>query len=114
MLVVPPRRAGSGAHARGWRAALLARFANPSRLRWILGAVMAFTILGGDRGLVRLIGLVRDRSALRAEIVRLQARRAALEHDARAFATDAETIEKSAREELDLIRRGETVYKFPK
>lgn len=114
LLVVNPRRNAPPGRLRRLRDAIATRLATPSRLRWILGAVMAFTLLGGDRGLIRLIGLLRDRSAVRAEITRLTARRVALERDARAYATDAETIEKVAREELDLIRRGETVYKFPK
>ena len=79
MLVVSPRRSGVPGRLRRWRDTVTARISTPSRLRWIVGAVMAFTLLGGDRGLVRLIGLLRDRSSLRSEIIRLTARRATLE-----------------------------------
>ncbi len=122
MLVLPRRGSSHGSHGphgspgrfRRLGGALATRLISPGRLRWTVAAVMAFTLLGGDRGLIRLIGLLRDRAALQAEITRLTARSTQLERDARNYASDEATIEKVAREELDLIRRGETVYKFPK
>ncbi len=76
-------------------------------------AVMLFTLMPGDRGLYRLTGLLRDRAALQADIRALRARRMKLEADLRRVSSDPATIERLAREQLDMIRKGETVYKFP-
>jgi cell division protein FtsB len=75
--------------------------------------LLLITLLPGDRGLYRLIGLLRDRAALQADIRALEARRRKLEMDVRRFTSDPATIERVAREDLDLVRKGETVYKFP-
>jgi cell division protein FtsB len=82
-------------------------------LRWAVAGVLAFTLLAGERGLVRLVGLERNRAALKAEIAKLESRRAELELRLAQLASDPATIERLAREELDLARPGETVYKFP-
>ncbi len=78
-----------------------------------VGAVLLLTLMPGDRGLVRLISLLRDRAALRTEITRLEARTVALQEELRTLTSDSATLERLAREKLDLARRGEVVYKFP-
>lgn len=75
--------------------------------------VMLFTLFGGDRGMLRLVGLLRDRAALRADVRELSARRLILETNLSRATTDREAIERTAREDLDMIKKGETVYKFP-
>jgi len=122
MLVLP--RAGHAPHRTRplWRRFLFPvatyRSARPGatrgrRWRYAILAVMFFTLVPGDRGLYRLVGVLRDRAALRADISALEAKRAALERDLRRVTSDPAVIERLAREQLDMIRRGETVYKFP-
>ena len=76
-------------------------------------AVLVLTLCAGDRGLFRLAGLAMDRMSLSSEIRRLEDRQAQLKDEIRRYSGDSDTIERAARERLDLIRRGETVYKFP-
>jgi len=76
-------------------------------------AGMFVTVVPGQRGLFRLTGLLRARAAVRAEIAALEARRAKLEIEIRRYRSDPAAIERVAREGLDLVKRGETVYKFP-
>lgn len=83
------------------------------KIRLGVAAVMLYTLLAGDRGLVRLAGLLYGRAAIRAELRGLDGRRAALEGDLRSFTRDPGVVERVAREQLDLVRPGETVYKFP-
>lgn len=96
------RRAGGAAHP-------------PKRkmLRFAVLAVLVLTLCAGDRGLFRLAGLAMDRTSLSSEIGRLEEKRAQLKAEIQRYSGDPETIERVARERLDLIRRGETVYKFP-
>lgn len=74
---------------------------------------MLGTLCLGDRGLIRLVSLLRDRAAVQTELIRLEAHRADLARQLRLYTADSATIEKVARESLDWVRRGETVYKFP-
>src|ERR1043166_2678045 len=83
------------------------------RAALFVGALMLGTLCLGDRGLIKLIGLLRGRAAVRAELVELERHRIDLEAQLRLFTTDSATIEKTARESLDWVRHGEIVYKFP-
>jgi cell division protein FtsB len=74
---------------------------------------MALTILPGKRGLISLIGLARDRAAIKAELSRLDERRTVLEKELRQLTTDQATIDRLIREELGWVRRNETVYRIP-
>ena len=78
-----------------------------------IAAGMFFTMVPGQRGLFQLIGLLRGRAAVQAEIASFQAQKLKLESDIRKYRSDPATIERAAREKLDLVKRGETVYKFP-
>jgi len=83
------------------------------RLFWVIVAVMALTILPGNRGLIRLIGLARDRAAINAELAGMEEKRIVLEKELRQLATDQATIDRLIREELGWVRRNETVYYLP-
>jgi len=74
---------------------------------------MIFTLFVGDRGLFRLIGLLKDRATIRGEVLALEAKEARLKQELTSYTSDPVTIEKLAREQLDMVRKGETVYKFP-
>ena len=82
-------------------------------LRYAILGVMAFTLFGGNRGMFRLVGLLHDRAALSNDVRELKARRVLLQTELKKTTSDAKAIERIAREQLDLVKRGETVYKFP-
>ena len=82
-------------------------------LRYVIAVVMLFTLVGGNRGLYRLAIVLHDRSVLQREIQGLVARRATLKTDLRNYTSDQATVEKFVREQLDMVKPGETVYKFP-
>jgi cell division protein FtsB len=112
----------SAAHARPRRfplASLTGLFRVPvltpsgRRVALVVAALMLGTLCLGDRGLVKTVTLLRDRAAVRAELVRLETHRTELEAELRRYSSDSATIERVARESLDWVRRGETVYKFP-
>lgn len=82
-------------------------------LRYVIAVVMLFTLFGGDRGLYRLSIVLHDRAALQRTVQELIARHAMLETELRHYTSDPATVEKFVREQLDMVKPGETVYKFP-
>ena len=82
-------------------------------LRYALLGVMLFTLFGGDRGLFRLAIVLHDRAALQTDVQELIEKRMRLETELRSYTTDPATVEKLVREQLDMVKPGETVYKFP-
>jgi cell division protein FtsB len=66
----------------------------------------------GNRGLMRLYHLRRERAELTREIDRLGGTNALLAEQARGLKTDPGRIEAIAREELGLVKPGEQVYEF--
>ena len=83
------------------------------RWMWLVAGVMLWTLLGSDRGLVRLISLWRDRAGLVSEIQGLEKSCSTLSADYGRLTSDPFALEKLIREDLDWGRRSETVYKFP-
>lgn len=123
ILLLHPKHRSSGPQGPGRLAGWVARFRRAfqpalatSRERWMrrgVFALMFVTLCLGDRGLFKLVGLLRDRASLVAEIQALDARQTSLEADLKRYRYDRSTIERVAREQLDLVLPGETVYKFP-
>jgi cell division protein FtsB len=74
-------------------------------------ALVAVSVLG-NRGLVRLYQMHRDRAVLEREIEHLSATNAALTEEVRLLKADPARIEGIAREELGLVKPGELVYEF--
>jgi len=66
----------------------------------------------GERGLVPLYRLARTRADLEREIARLREANAQLAEEVRALREDPGRLEAIAREELGLVRPGETVFDF--
>ncbi len=106
--------AAAGLGRRLFGSLLLPGSFTPQRL-WSFGllALMAIALCAGERGIIRLIGLKIECASIRREIRELSVHRDELRRDLAKYTGDPETIERAAREKLDLIRRGETVYKFP-
>ena len=74
--------------------------------------VLAAASVMGNRGLMRLYHLQRERAELTREIDRLRTANAALAEEARPLKSDPGGIEAIAREELGLVKPGEIVYEF--
>ena len=89
----------------------------PSLLRHLrlailfLLALVAASVMG-NRSLLRLYHMHRDRVALEREIDQLTAANAALAEEVRNLRTDPARVEAIAREELGLVKPGEIVYEF--
>jgi cell division protein FtsB len=80
-----------------------------------LGSIIALValIVGalfGDRGLLHLIEQRHRAEALAQEIEALQAENASLATEIAALRSDPRAIERVAREELGMLRPGETVF----
>lgn len=75
-------------------------------------ALVAFIVgaLFGDRGLLHLIDQRQRAEALAHEVQDLEAENARLAAEITALRSDPRAIERLAREELGLVRAGETVF----
>jgi cell division protein FtsB len=77
---------------------------------FLLALVVASVM--GNRSLLRIYQMHRDRAALEREIDQLTVANAALAEEVRALRTDPARVEAIAREELGLVKPGELVYEF--
>jgi cell division protein FtsB len=97
----------------------LLRGRRPKRRKFVLFLLSLFIIwiiylfVGGDYGLIKIISLKRHERQLRAELLKVMARREVLLKEIERLKKDPATIEKFAREELGMIREGEIRYQFP-
>ncbi|HET9870046.1 MAG TPA: septum formation initiator family protein, partial [bacterium] len=66
----------------------------------------------GNRGLLRLYQLHAQKSALTGQIAQLQAQITDYQSEYKRFNQDPSAIEKRAREELNLVKPGEIIYRF--
>lgn len=86
-------------------------------LLYLLGslilAVSLVTIIG-ERGALHLWRLRGEKSQLDEQNYRLQKENEALRQRIARIRNDNQYLEKLAREELNLVRPGEVVYRFPK
>ena len=84
------------------------------RLRLVGLVVILLVILSavGERGLVPLYRLSRTRAELQREIARHRESNAQLAEEVRALREDPAHLEAIARDELGLVRPGESVYDF--
>ncbi len=97
----PPQRPDG---RRPWRRRL--------RLVGLLALLLAILSAVGDRGVIRLYQLVRTRGDLSREINRLKEVNGQLAEEVRSLREDPSRIEEMARDELGLVRPGDTVYDF--
>jgi cell division protein FtsB len=77
-----------------------------------LGLIGMPTLLVAHGGLTRLGQLESERKAVQVEISRLNKRMTELRADARALRSSPAAVERSARDELGLVRRTEFVFHF--
>ena len=74
--------------------------------------VLVAASIAGNRSVLRLYQMHRDRTVLEREIEQLAAANAALAEEVRALRTDPAKAEAIAREELGLVKPGEQVFEF--
>lgn len=83
---------------------------------WAAGGFVVFyflfSFLFGDLGFLKYIKMKNTHSQLQKEIIELQNENKRLRKEAEALKSDPEHIEKMARERLNLIKEGETVYQY--
>ena len=89
----------------------------PSLLRHLRLAILFLLALVvasvmGNRSLLRLYQMHRDRTTLEREIEQLTAANTALAEEVRSLRADPARAEAIAREELGLVKPGELVYEF--
>lgn len=78
----------------------------------IIIGIIAIMFVTGRKGLIRLIQLKIEESKLKSDIGKLNKNNVRLSEEIEKLQKDPKTIEKIAREELGLVKKGETVYKF--
>lgn len=78
-----------------------------------VAGILAMRFLFADDGLGAVLALDSRLGALRAEIADLDAANRDLRTSIHALRTQPYAVEKIAREDLDLIGPGETLYLFP-
>ena len=98
--------------------AVLRYYENPRKTRFkkiLYTAVIIFIsyfFLSGDRGLVKLVKLKRERSAINNDISKIQDEIDKKRKEKEAYQNDMDLIEKIARRDLGLVKKGEVIYKF--
>lgn len=83
------------------------------RLLLVLGFLLiCYVYLGGDYGLLKIWSQRQQIEELRQQIHRLHAEQQDLKQECLQLETDSLYIEKKAREELGMVKKGERVYQF--
>ena len=85
------------------------------RRKWVgiaAAFVLAYFFILGNRGVWQLYKLKQDKRLLTEEIARLQIETGNYQAEYRSFGKNDTALERRAREELNLVKPGEIVYKF--
>jgi cell division protein FtsB len=69
-------------------------------------------LFAGDKSLVSLLSLYKDRDRLAQELVEVEKTNQRLKDQINELRTHPQAVEPIAREELGLVREGERVYRF--
>lgn len=88
-----------------------------SRKKWgnfLIGLVVVYLALSGNRGLWNLYKLHQEKQNLSEQILHLKTEISGQQSECQVLEKNVSAVEKQAREELDLVKPGETVYKFTK
>ncbi len=87
------------------------------RRKWsglIIGLVIVYLVVSGNRGLWNLYRLHEEKRNLNEQINQLTAEISHYQIEYQNFSRNSLAMEKQAREELNLVKPGEVVYKFKK
>lgn len=85
--------------------------------RWINVAIFlvaGYLLFSGNRGIWNLYKLHQEKKSLSNQVVNLKNQIDRCQMECQYFSKNTSVLEKQAREELDLIKPGELVYKFSK
>ncbi len=78
-----------------------------------VAGMLLFAVLGG-RGIMQIYQLKEERNRIQESNARLQEENRKLAEKINRLRTNKEEVEKVAREELGLVKKGEIVYQFDK
>lgn len=74
--------------------------------------ILFFTVFG-DRGLLRIYHLSKDRQELQKKAEELKAQNEQMKRDIEALKSDRRYLESIARRDFGLVRPNEVIYQFP-
>lgn len=80
----------------------------------IIVLVVAYLLFSGNRGLWNLYKLHSEKKSLTEQNTQLQSDINHYQTEYQTYSKDNSAVEKQAREELNLVKPGEIVYKFGK
>jgi cell division protein FtsB len=78
----------------------------------MVGLTILYLMVTGNRGLWRLYQLQQEKNTLTTQISQLQTDIIRYQEEVSAVGKNPAILEKQAREELNLVRSGEVIYKF--
>ena len=85
----------------------------PAYLFGTLTVLLSLVTIVGERGALHLWRLRGEKNRLDAQNYRLQKENSALRERISRIRNDKQYLEKLAREELNMVRPGEIIYRFP-
>lgn len=74
--------------------------------------ILFFTVFG-ERGLLRIYHLSRDKQEMEKRVTELKAENDRLRREVEALQSDRRYLESIARHDFGLVRPNETIYQFP-
>ena len=83
--------------------------------KWVIvmtGAALFYLVFSGNRGLWNLYKLHQEKQSLSEQVTQLRSEIDRYQLEYQDFHRDPAVLEKQAREELNLVKPGEIVYKF--
>ena len=80
----------------------------------VIGLVVGYLVFSGNRGLWNLYKLHQEKQAVGEQITRLKSEINRYQAEYKTYEKNTVGMEKQAREELNLVKPGEVVYKFTK
>ena len=83
--------------------------------RWIgmvVGSILMYLFVSGNRGLWQLYKFHREKQVLTSEITQLKIEISNYQTEYQSFDKNPAILEKRAREELNLVKPEEIIYKF--
>ncbi len=86
--------------------------ANNHWMTILAGAALLYLVFSGNRGLWNLYKLHQEKQELSEQVAQLKSEISRYQAQYQDFQANPSMLEKQAREELNLVKPGEIVYKF--
>lgn len=74
--------------------------------------ILFFTVFG-EKGLLRIYELKKDKSAIDSKLIKIKDENDKLKREVFALQSDRRYVESIARKDLGMVRSNEVVYQFP-